>query len=113
MSRKRTARRPLLAGLIAAVAALGLLLSTTISFAAAATPVAVYDAIGPTVPSNFTPSLGFDAQPVNELGDLVTLAPGPRELKTVSVALSSQACDNRVGHRRCATTDPQRHSPIR
>jgi hypothetical protein len=81
---------------MAAVAALGLMASGAIgSSPVQAAPSVVFDAIGATVPSNFSPSQPFDAAQVNEFGDLVTLEPGgPRELTKVSVALSSQACQN-------------------
>ena len=106
MSRLRNARRPLLAGLTA-VAAVGLLLSTTIGSSAAQTgPVVVYDTIPATLPANFSPSLSFEADNVNEFGDLVTLAPGPRVLTKVSVPLSSQACQDpaTTGTPQCSTT---------
>jgi len=85
------------------MAALGLVMSVTSGFAAAqAAPDVVYDAIGPTLPSNVT-SLNFSGQLINEFGDLVTLAPGPRELTTVSVVMSTQACESGTGPT-CVTT---------
>ena len=90
--------------LTVALATLGLALSGTIgSSPAYAAPDVVYDAIGPTVPSN-VPSVSFAAESINEFGDLVTLAPGPRELTTVSVLMSSQACEAGSGAT-CDTTE--------
>ncbi len=84
-------------------AAVGLVVSGTIGPSVAyAAPDVVYDALGPTVPSN-VPSLGFEANQVNEFGDLVTLAPGPRELTRVSVEMSSWACES-GGGATCVTT---------
>ncbi len=98
-------RRPLLrrhdveTPLTVALATLGLVLSGTIGASPAyAAPDVVYDAIGPTVPSN-VPSVSFAAESINEFGDLVTLAPGPRELTTVSVLMSTQACETGVARR--------------
>ncbi len=63
--------------LVGMVAVFGLVLSTTVGFAGAQEPpVVVYDAIGADLPPNVQ-SLAFQASQVNELGDLVTLAPGP------------------------------------
>ena len=65
-------------------------------------PMSCTSAIGPTVPSN-VPSVSFAAESINEFGDLVTLAPGPRELTTVSVLMSTQACETGTGAT-CVTT---------
>jgi hypothetical protein len=92
VKRRRALRLPV------ALAAVGLVVSGTIGSAAAqAAPTIVYDAIGPTLPSNVSPSQCFACEQVSEFGDLVTLAPGSRELTTVSVALSSQACESGTG----------------
>jgi Fibronectin type III domain len=100
VSRHRTARR-----LIVSAGALGLLVASTIAASPAqAAPDVVYDGIGSPLPSNVGPSFGFDATGFNEFGDLVTLAPGPRGLTTVSVALSSQACETGSGTPTCTTT---------
>jgi hypothetical protein len=89
--------------LMGALAAVGLVVSGTIgSSVAYAAPDVVYDALGPTVPSN-VPSLHFAGQLINEFGDLVTLAPGPRELTTVSVEMSIWACESGTGAT-CVTT---------
>jgi hypothetical protein len=70
----------------------------------------VYDAIGPTVPSNVT-SLYF-ASGINEFGDLVTLAPGARELTTVSVLMSTQACETGTGTTCVTTADATFDHPL-
>ena len=50
-------------------------------------------------------SLNFSGQLIAEFGDLVQLAPGPRELSNVSVVLSSQACETgATGAPACTTT---------
>ena len=117
MSHQRTAHRPLIAPVTAArsrtvrvgfaIAAIGLVMSATIGSAAAQTgPVVVYDAIPATLPSNVSPSQNFAGDNTNEFGDLVTLAPGPRQLTKVSVALSSQACGSGSGTPACTTPTP-------
>ena len=60
---------------------------------ASAAPVAkvVYDSIGPTVPGN-VPSQAFQAKSMDEFGDLVQLAPGPRRLQSMTVLMSSWGC---------------------
>ena len=70
--------------------------------ALAPTPLAVYDAIGPTLAGNVT-SLGFQARSMSAVGDVVQLAPGPRELTKVSVVMSSWACQA-GGGQTCQTT---------
>ena len=84
---KTTRRRGRL--LTVALATLGLVLSGTIGTSPAyAAPDVVYDAIGPTVPSN-VPSVSFAAESINEFGDLVTLAPGPRADDSVGLDVES------------------------
>ena len=65
-------------------------LSAPIASAAPAAQV-VYDSIGPTVPGN-VPSQAFQAKSMDEFGDLVQLAPGPRRLQSVTVLMSSWGC---------------------
>ncbi len=89
--------------LVGMVAVFGLVLSTTVGFAGAQEPpVVVYDSIGPDLPPN-VPSQPFEAQQVNELGDLITLAPGPRHVSKVSVVLSSLECESGTGTPQCQT----------
>jgi hypothetical protein len=85
------------------VSAVGWLLPFTLTGSAgASTDPVVYDAIGPALPSNVS-SLSFEAETVAEFGDLVQLAPGPRILVSVSVVMSSQACQSGTGTD-CTTT---------
>jgi LPXTG-motif cell wall-anchored protein len=101
---RRQVKRRWTLRLSVAIAALGLMVPGMIgSSGAQAAPDVVYDAIGPTLPSNVT-SQSFGALRVSEFGDLVSLAPGSRELTTVSVVLSSWACETGSGPT-CVTAD--------
>ena len=119
MSLQRTASRPLLARVTGArsrafcvalaIAAIGLVMSATIGSAAAQTgPVVVYNSIPASLPSNISPSQNFGGDNTNQFGDLVTLAPGPRALTKVSVALVSGACGDAAtsGTATCSTPTP-------
>lgn len=86
-------------------AAFGLVLSTVAFAGAQAAPVVVYDGIGPGLPTNVI-SQPFEAEQVNEFGDLVALGPGPRNLTKVSVVLSTQACQSGSGTPQCTTENP-------
>jgi len=61
--------------------------------AATGASVVVYDAIGSVVPGN-VPSQGFQATQTAELGDMVSLATGPRALESVTVVMSSWGCES-------------------
>ena len=53
----------------------------------------VYDSIPETLPGNY-PSLGFEARATTEYGDYVQLGDGSRVLESVTVGLSSWACES-------------------
>jgi hypothetical protein len=55
-----------------------------------AAPIVVYDAVSATLPPNI-PSLGFQATQTAEFGDFVHLAGTNRELRTVTVTMSTWA----------------------
>ncbi len=107
MSQNHKTVRPGLKALTGVAAVIGLLLSTMAFAGAQAAPVVVFDAIGPSLPPNVQsqPFQGSGLN-VNEVGDLVTLAPGPRNLTKVSVVLSSQACETGSGTPECTTPEP-------
>ena len=108
MSRRSKSRRPLRTRVVrlgvALAAACGLVVSGMVGVPAAqAAPDVVYNAFVPTLPGNVI-SQGFEVTQTDELGDLVALAPGPRELTTVSVVLSSWACETGTAGPTCVTT---------
>jgi len=84
---------------------------------ASAVPVPVYDSIDNPLPGSY-PSVGYEATSTLELGDHVVLAPGGRNLQTVTVVLTDWACENdydydegtdtwssnRAGNAACVTT---------
>ena len=70
--------------------------------AASASAAVVYDNIPNPLPGNL-PSEAFQAQGAAEFGGLVQLASGPRANPTVTVTLSSQACET-GGGATCQTT---------
>ena len=71
---------------------------------AAPDPVTVYDSIG-AVPGNVA-SVGFEATSTSEFGDRVQVGPGSRQLSSVTVLMSSWACETGgwTGPTPCATT---------
>ncbi|MBI2776634.1 MAG: right-handed parallel beta-helix repeat-containing protein [Chloroflexi bacterium] len=82
-----------LAPATATVALLAGLLPGATGIALAVTPSAtVYDAIPAALPGNVV-SLGFEATSTSEFGDLVRLAPGPRQADSVDVVMSSWGCE--------------------
>ncbi|HQZ36090.1 MAG TPA: right-handed parallel beta-helix repeat-containing protein, partial [Ilumatobacteraceae bacterium] len=86
------------------LAAIGVVTVAPLVAAAAPQPTAVYDAIGPTLPGNVV-SLAFESTQTSEFGDLVQLAPGPRQLDSVDVVLSSWGCqDGNYQTSTCVTT---------
>ncbi|MCU1392875.1 MAG: N-acetylmuramoyl-L-alanine amidase [Ilumatobacteraceae bacterium] len=99
-----TRRRQLLVGGLALALAVPVISATSaVSVGAAPNdPVVVYDSIGATTRGN-TPSTGFEATSTSELGDAVRLAPGPRALTSVTVDMSSWACQTGTGLT-CTTT---------
>lgn len=54
-----------------------------------ATPIVVYDSLGPTVPN--LPSLGYQATSTSEFGDRISFGAGPRGLDSVTVRMSNWA----------------------
>jgi len=68
----------------------GLIVGTAAVAHAAPDPIALYDSIG-TVPGNVA-SVGFEATSTSEIGDRVQIGPGPRQLSSVTVLMSSWAC---------------------
>lgn len=54
-----------------------------------ASPVVIYDSLGPTVPN--LPSLGYQATSTSEFGDRVSFGTGPRNLDSVTVRMSNWA----------------------
>jgi hypothetical protein len=104
MSPRRQSVGPFSKALVGAVAAFLLVSSTAVGFASAQEEtVVVYDSVGPDLLPNY-PSQPFQAEQVNEFGDMVTLAAGPRELAKVSVVVSSQACESGSGTAQCTTS---------
>ncbi len=64
----------------------------------------IYDSTVSPLPANL-PSVGPEAYAYTEFGDEINFASGPRTLKTVTVTLSSWACQNGTWHTDdCATT---------
>jgi hypothetical protein len=63
----------------------------------------VFVSIPDQMPGNVV-SLGFEATQTDELGDQIRLAPGKRALKTVTVVMSSWACESGSWNAGCTTT---------
>ncbi|MCU1401006.1 MAG: hypothetical protein JWN62_4115, partial [Acidimicrobiales bacterium] len=91
--RGTTRRKHALIGglLVALVAPVISLVSATPTSAAPNDPVTVYDSIGTLTRAN-VPSTSYQANQIHEFGDAVRLAPGPRALSSITVEMSSWAC---------------------
>lgn len=102
--RRRTgAPHALVTALVAGSAVvLGGLTNVTPAAALDPSPAVVFDNLE-AVPDGNYPSVGFQATSTNELGDLVELGPGPRTLDSVTVQMSSWACQTGTGTG-CTTT---------
>jgi len=86
--------------LLATVAA-GLTLATT--GVAHAADGAIYDAIPDPLPGN-VPSLGFQATSTSAVGDLIQISGSDRDLDSVTVTMSSWACEEGSWNTTCTTT---------
>lgn len=83
--------KKIITGLVAAAA-----LAAPIALAAgsaSAAPTTVYDAIPNPMPSN-VPSLGMEAYSMDEIGDHIRLAEGTTTLDSMTVTMSSFACED-------------------
>jgi hypothetical protein len=84
--------------LIALIALFATAWSLSFSRPASAANVVIYNSLPAALPGN-GPSVGFQANHTDELGDVVQFAPGTsRHLTTVTVLLSSQECTNWMVH---------------
>jgi enamine deaminase RidA (YjgF/YER057c/UK114 family) len=90
--------------LAAAIVGSGIVVGSGTVARAAPDAAAVYDSIG-VAPGNVA-SLGFEATSTSEFGDRVQVGPGPRELSSVTVLMSSWACETGgwTGPTPCVTT---------
>ena len=73
--------------------ALGLLSALVLATPAAAAGAPTYDSIPATLPPSYS-SLGFQATSTGEFGDHITLAGTDRVLESVSLSLTSWACES-------------------
>ncbi|MBK5332182.1 MAG: hypothetical protein JJD93_09435 [Ilumatobacteraceae bacterium] len=82
----------------------GVMVMPAVGVQAAPDPDAVYDSIG-VVPGNVA-SVGFEATSTSEFGDRIQVGPGPRQLSSVTVLMSSWACQTGgwTGPIACSTT---------
>ena len=87
--------------LAAAIVGAGVVVGGAAVVQAAPDPGVVYDSIG-TPPGNVS-SLGFQATSTSEFGDRVQVGPGAHELSSVTVLMSSWACET-GGSTTCSTT---------
>ncbi|MEP7158946.1 MAG: hypothetical protein ABI797_05930 [Chloroflexota bacterium] len=83
----RRTRRLAMSGALLAVASL---LSSGTAMAAGTT---IYNTIPSPTPGN-VPSLGYEATSTSEFGDQVAFAAGPRQLREITVLMSSWGCES-------------------
>ena len=90
--------------LAAVLVGAGVLVGSASAVQAAPDPGVVYDSIG--VPPGNVSSIGFEATSTKEFGDRVQVGPGAHELSSVTVLMSSWACETGgwTGPTPCATT---------
>jgi hypothetical protein len=90
---------------VAVVLAAGVGVGVLAPAGAAPPPVTVYDSIGPSVPGNVV-SLGYQATQTSEFGDRVGLAGTARLLTSVTVEMSSWACQTGAWNTGDCATSP-------
>jgi hypothetical protein len=76
--------------LAASILGAGVMVGSATVVKAASNPGIVYDSVG--VPPGNVASLGFEATSTSEFGDRVQVGPGTHELSSITVLMSSWAC---------------------